>query len=349
MLRAFERSDVPAILELWNRRWGNLFPLDEALWVQQTIGDPLHFRPDLARVAQVTGKAGMAYVEGQRIVGAVSLKTPPNPVTGGSWVGQNPKNAWISFVLVEPGREADLGPKLLEYALEALRREGFEWVQYGGDPSHFFPGVPREDSGLAELLQGYGFEKRKTEGKDRLEQDLIRDLSDYQLPEEARAALQASGLADDAQRNTRLETKSCTREDVPGLLDFLAENFPGRWLYDTQERLKVEPTPADILVLKGQGRIWGFCHLYHAGSRRIGPGIYWRKALGPGYGGLGPIGVSRDLRGRGLGFALLCYGVQRLKELGVQRMVIDWTTLADFYGKIGFKPWRSYLAYSRKL
>lgn len=157
------------------------------------------------------------------------------------------------------------------------------------------------------------------------------------------------GLADDAQRNTRLETKSCTREDVPGLLDFLAENFPGRWLYDTQERLKVEPTPADILVLKGQGRIWGFCHLYHAGSRRIGPGIYWRKALGPGYGGLGPIGVSRDLRGRGLGFALLCYGVQRLKELGVQRMVIDWTTLADFYGKIGFKPWRSYLAYSRKL
>ncbi|MCL6569187.1 MAG: GNAT family N-acetyltransferase, partial [Meiothermus silvanus] len=65
MLRAFERSDVPAILELWNRRWGNLFPLDEALWVQQTVGDPQHFRPDLARVA----------VEGQRIVGAVSLKT----------------------------------------------------------------------------------------------------------------------------------------------------------------------------------------------------------------------------------------------------------------------------------
>lgn len=50
-----------------------------------------------------------------------------------------------------------------------------------------------------------------------------------------------------------------------------------------------------------------------------------------------------------MGFALLCYGVQHLKDLGVRRMVIDWTTLADFYGKIGFQPWRSYYSYSRSL
>lgn len=326
MLRAFELFDVPVVLELWNHRWGEQFPLDEALWGQQTVGDPRHFRPDLARVA----------LEDGRIIGAVSLKTPPNPA---AWANQDPKNAWISFLLVEPGREGDAGRQLLEYALEALRREGFERVQYGGDPSHFFPGVPLEDAGLAELLLGYGFEIRKTEGKNRLEQDFIRDLSDYRLPEEARAALEASGL----------QIAPCPPEDVPSLLDFLAETFPGRWFYDTLERLKIEPTPADILVLKGEGRVWGFCTVYHAGSRRIGPGIYWRKALGPSYGGLGPIGVSRALRGKGLGFALLCYGVQHLKDLGVRRMVIDWTTLADFYGKIGFQPWRSYYSYSRSL
>lgn len=312
--------DLAALLELWNRRWGQRFPLDQALWEQQTAGDPRHFRPDLARVV----------LEDGGIIGAVSLKTPAHPP---AWPGQNPKNAWISFLLVEPGREQDVGRALLEYALEALRAEGLARVQYGGDPSHFFPGVPLEDPALAGLLQAYGF------AAGGLEQDLIRDLADYRLPAAAQEALEASGL----------EITPCAPADLPGLLGFLAETFPGRWHYETQERLKLEPTPADILVLKGEGRVWGFCHLYHAGSRRIGPGIYWRQALGRAYGGLGPIGVSPALRGRGLGFALLAYGVQHLQGLGVGRMVIDWTTLADFYGKLGFRPWRGYRPYSRGL
>ncbi|RYM36671.1 GNAT family N-acetyltransferase, partial [Meiothermus sp. PNK-Is4] len=40
MLRVLEPSDLPALLELWNRRWGRQFPLDAALWHQQTAGDP---------------------------------------------------------------------------------------------------------------------------------------------------------------------------------------------------------------------------------------------------------------------------------------------------------------------
>lgn len=320
MLRAWRPSDETALLELWRRRWGERFPLDKALWEQQTAGDARHFRADLARV----------FEEGGRVVGAVSLKTPPSPP---SWANQNPHNAWISFLLVEPGREQDVGRELLEYALNTLRAEGFSRVQYGGDPSHFFPGVPVEDAALAGLLQAYGFEAAG------LEQDFIRDLADYALPTAAREALEASGF----------RIGPCRPEQVPGLLGFLEATFPGRWLYETEQRLKVEPSPADVLVLGGEGQVWGFAHVYHRGSRRIGPGIYWREALGTTYGGLGPIGVSRALRGKGLGFALLCYGVQHLKELGVGRMVIDWTTLADFYGKIGFVPWRGYRPHSRGL
>jgi predicted N-acetyltransferase YhbS len=319
MLRAWRSSDETALLELWQRRWGELFPLDKALWDQQTAGDPRHFRADLARV----------FEEGGRVVGAVSLKTPPSPP---SWANQNPHNAWISFLLVESGREGDVGRALLEEALGTLRAEGFSRVQYGGDPSHFFPGVPLEDTALAELLQAYGFEAGG------LEQDFVRDLADYTLPTAAREALKASGF----------RVGPCRPEQVPALLGFLESSFPGRWFYETVERLKVEPTPADVLVLEGEGQVWGFAHLYHRGSRRIGPGIYWREALGGAYGGLGPIGVSGALRGRGLGLALLCYGVQHLKELGVERMVIDWTTLADFYGKIGFVPWRSYRPHHRE-
>ncbi|WP_018466751.1 GNAT family N-acetyltransferase [Calidithermus timidus] len=320
MLRAWQPSDETALLELWRRRWGERFPLDKALWEQQTAGDARHFRADLARV----------FEEGGRVVGAVSLKTPPSPP---SWANQNPHNAWISFLLVEEGREGDAGRELLEYSLNTLRAEGFARVQYGGDPSHFFPGVPVEDAALAGLLQAYGFEAAG------LEQDFIRDLADYALPAAAREALEASGL----------RIGPCQPEQVPSLLGFLEATFPGRWLYETEQRLKVEPGPADVLVLEGEGQVWGFAHVYHRGSRRIGPGIYWQEALGTAYGGLGPIGVSGALRGKGLGFALLCYGVQHLKGLGVERMVIDWTTLADFYGKIGFVPWRGYRPHSRGL
>ena len=61
------------------------------------------------------------------------------------------------------------------------------------------------------------------------------------------------------------------------------------------------------------------------------------------------MGVSPEVRGRGLGLALLCQAVKSLKESGVQDMVIDWTTLLDFYEKAGFLPWKAYLGYVQEL
>src|SRR4030065_406975 len=62
-----------------------------------------------------------------------------------------------------------------------------------------------------------------------------------------------------------------------------------------------------------------------------GPSISWRQAIGDHYGGLGPLGVAPAFRGRGLGFALLALAVEHLRGLGAEDVVIDWTTLVDFY------------------
>jgi len=60
------------------------------------------------------------------------------------------------------------------------------------------------------------------------------------------------------------------------------------------------------------------------------------------WGQLGPIGVSKDARGKGYGGALLDAGLRYLRDQGVRGCVIDWTDLVDFYGKFGFKPYREY-------
>jgi predicted N-acetyltransferase YhbS len=87
----------------------------------------------------------------------------------------------------------------------------------------------------------------------------------------------------------------------------------------------------------------------HWRSSWLGPNVYWHRLLGEHYGGLGPIGVSASHRGRGLGLALLCHSVAHLRDLGVRRMCIDWTNLLDFYGKIGFAPWKEYVHVGKTL
>lgn len=313
-LRAYDPvKDLSALLALWNRRWGAFFPLDDRLWKQNTTGDPLHFRPELCAVS----------VRNNQMTGYVGIKTPPATP---AWQGQSPHTGWINVLLLEPGEEQSIAPLLLGHAVQQLRDAGMQAVNYGSDPAHFFPGVPDTDTTLIEQLTTSGF---RTEGE---AYDLFRDIRDYTLPEKAVDALRAS----------ELQIKPCNNALVPALISFLEETFPGRWFYDTQRRLQVEPDASDILILTDGYNVFGFVHVYHRGSRVIGPNIYWREAMGDAYGGLGPIGVAQSVRKQGLGFALLCYAVQHLKDLGVRPMAIDWTDLVDFYGKIGFTPWRTY-------
>jgi GNAT superfamily N-acetyltransferase len=310
MIRPLTPSDIPQLLATWNVRWES-FPLRRLLWEQQTLGDPAHYRPDLSSNLED------AYI---------GVKTPP-PLP--DWQGQDPLKAWISY-LVFPAGKTQAAHKLLQKTLLTLKEQGYKVVAYGTDPFHFFPGVP-EDPELEQLLVGEGFIPGKTVW------DFYCYLGKYSVPAREKAALKRSGL----------QVESCTVEDIPALLRFLAQNFPGRWYYDTLARLEVEYAPASILLLKDGPVVVGFCHVYHKATRHIGPGVYWQHSENAG--GLGPIGISDTLRGNGLGTAFLYAAMAHLESLGVRQLVVDWTDLSGFYRRAGFKPLYVYKGYTAGL
>lgn len=323
-IRPFREEDLPAVLDLWNRCMGDLFPLDAPLFEQNVLRDA-HFDPGAVWVAEDTSGNLLAYAH------AKVCKEPLGSA------GMMPEQGWIGALAFPPDNEGvQAARRLLQTALDWLKAMDRRRVHYGSDPAHLFPGVPAEQTLHRQLLQEAGFVIGE-----HVAVDLVRDLADYRVPEQVEANL----------RNMHGEyaVRSCTPEDVPALLRFLQQEFPGRWYYETVKRLEVEDTPHDILILTQGDEVVGFCHTFHRGSKRIGPSIYWRQLLGEAYGGLGPIGLAKSTRGKGWGLALLCKGVEYVKQQGARRMAIDWTDLVDFYGKIGFRVWKRYHPASRTL
>lgn len=315
--RPFRDEDQPAVLSLWNRCMGDAFPLDAPLFEQNVLKDA-HFDHEAVWVVEDGRGELLAYAH------AKVCKEPLGSA------GTFPEQGWVGALAFEPGDQGERSARaVLRTALDWLKAQGRKRVSYGSDPAHFFPGVPAEQTLHQQFLREAGFSIGE-----HVVVDLVRELADYQVPDGVEANLY--------RLREEYAIRSCTPADVPALLSFLQQEFPGRWYYETVKRLDVEDTTRDILILTHRSEVVGFCHTFHRGSRRIGPSVYWRKLLGEAYGGLGPIGLAASTRGKGLGLALLCKGVEYVKAQGASRMAIDWTDLVDFYGKIGFRVWKRY-------
>ncbi|MBC6461631.1 hypothetical protein HKK72_27695 [Actinomadura sp. HBU206391] len=56
--------------------------------------------------------------------------------------------------------------------------------------------------------------------------------------------------------------------------------------------------------------------------------------------------AARDL---GVGTAMVARASELLRDRGIRTCLIDWTVRADFYGRLGYLPWRRYLMYRRSI
>lgn len=323
-LRTYQgfRKDGGPLVDLFNACLGPTYRIDERLWLQNVDEDP-HFDASGLFLA----------VQDSQLLGFVASRVCRTDVGKD---GRKPGQGWISLVLVRPEhRRQGLGSQLLRAAHAWLRERKVTKVLTGGDPGHLFPGVPEECQGACDFFAAHGYAPRGD-----LAYDLRRKLSDFEIPEQVRRTL---------ARQTAFRVHPCTVAHVPALMRFLEQTFPGRWLYETRLRLEQERSPQDIMLLSIGSRVVGFAHTFQARSNRLGPSVYWRQELEADYGGLGPMGIAEDVRGSGLGLALLAESVVRLKTDGVTDMVIDWTVLLDFYGACGFTPWRTYRPYQASL
>jgi predicted N-acetyltransferase YhbS len=104
-----------------------------------------------------------------------------------------------------------------------------------------------------------------------------------------------------------------------------------------------------MVIAMEDGEVIGFCHTADSRSQRLISSTYWHPLLGENFGGLGPIGVAKAQRKRGLGLALCAAAVENIRQRGATAMGIDWTTLVDFYGQLGFDVWKTYVQYDASL
>lgn len=233
---------------------------------------------------------------------------------------------WIEAIAVAPEFQRQcIGCNLLDWAEDWLRQNGCISARLGGGLRPFVPGIPTELGNIAYFkTRGYAEQRRVW--------DVARDLSNYSMSQPPSLSI----------------TRPAKPADADRLLDFFRCEFPGRWLFEFEEFLRARGDMTNYRLLITNKRVSGFARLTFDNSESLIERFFPHRLPRP-WGQLGPIGVSKDLRGQGHGRALLNASLNYLRERGVRGCVIDWTDLVTFYEKFGFKGYREYAVLEKEL
>jgi GNAT superfamily N-acetyltransferase len=309
-IKPLTAEDIERVFPLWAKTYPAKYQITPKLLKQKTVDHP-SFLPNASFYIESNGNPSAF----------IASKSDPY----GTLFGEPNLNR-IHINSLAYSNENDFNILLSDIYNDLSRNHP---ITFGQDQGHFFPGVPEECPNIISLLESDGFEKQGN-----LANDLEHDLTQFN-PD-------PTWLEPLNQPNLRVQT--CTMADIPALDEFFQREFPGRWHYDTvTEKCQTWHEPPDIIALWQNDTIEGFAYTqnYHHQAHPIA-GYNWHIDLGPQSGALGPIGVSKRVRGQKLGGALLVAGLNHLKALGVHKCIIDWTSLVDFYGKYGFQVNRRY-------
>ncbi len=316
-LRPLVPEDISILATMWAADMGPEWPLSPKV-AEQRIFCTRHY----------TSRDACIAFQGDTPTGICVLRTCQEPLdSSGLMDGQG-----YIHMLIGTDMQAKL--QLLDWAEDELRARGVKVITFGKDPFHTFAGVPDDRPELIEALTSRHYEFSGAS------YDLHRDLSGYSVPDRVEQTLAS---------RPDVQIAPLQPDQLEAMLNFFDREFPGRWKYEAICRLQAEGNGEGILVAQIGNTIEGFCQIYNASAKAIGPSQIWAGTRAAEFGGLGAIGCSKAVRGQGIGFALLCLGVAKLQEQGITEMCIDWTSLLDFYGKIGFKPWKKYLGAVRRL
>lgn len=314
VLRPYEPAAARDVLALWARAIGDRYPLREEVLRDAIEGNPGH-RPEDAAVLW----------EGRRAVGFGYLTVLRD--AGPEMAGRRGR-AWLEAVVVDPGRRREgLGRRIVASLAGVAAEAGAGELESGSGFFYLWPGLPVDLADAAPFAKALGF---AATGRSW---DLRGDVAG--LDDRAAQTLVA---------DAGLRFVSAAASDRATLLGFLLDEFGSEWWHDIGWFFDRGGDPGDIVLLRDPAdAIAGFARLHTPASRPIGPPMFWLDRRSPRAGGLGPIGVAAALRGRGLGLALLTLGLGRLRDGGLHDVVIDFTDLLDFYGRVGFRPWMEFV------
>lgn len=302
MKRSFRDADFERLAEFWNKFAPDRYRIDADLLRLKTVKCPV-FDWGASTIEEADGE----------ILGFASVKKSAAQI----YKGPDKDHYNLSMIAY---CDPQFGVDLLSDVKRVLRDRGAAKLTFGTDSGHFFPGCPDDFRPLYDFLTIEGF----VDGGECV--DLERDMPDYRNP---------YSIPEDA------EYRPVEKKDLGRLVAFLEREFPGRWRYDVMSKVEVEG-PDCCFALFRNDQIDGFALIQDWNDKEPTGGAVWRADLGEKWGSLGPIGTSESLRGKGYGHALLGEALCQLRDRGVKRCIIDWTGLADFYGKHGFETTRRY-------
>ena len=315
-------EDFSQLLAVWNQSFDAKWPLTEQL-LRQSFASEFHESAGVF-VARDLEHRVLDVAKTSNIVGWIWARS--NKLVGKELGRFQDRGGIGALCVLPPFQRRGIATQLCDTAENYLSANNspLTTLIY---PAHLLPGVPLDYAGAVEFFENRGY-KRAGE-----HHDLRRNLIEYSMPPKAVAAM---------QNNASVEIRRAREDEAQAVQDFVAREFPGGWTYSTQNHFRHGGKAGDFVVAAENDEIIGFCHTADFRSSRLLPSTYWHQSLGKNFGGLGPIGMAREHRKRGLGLALCAQAVQILKDAGVKEMAIDWTTLVDFYGQMGFTIWKSY-------
>lgn len=326
--------------EVWNRAAAP-HPVTYGLIEEVTAGDPSFLHGDI-----------LTEYDGLRLAAFAVAKRLRKDYLG---CGRFRDDGYIPLLAVDPDYQGrGLGSRLLERAETFLRGEGATRVVLGGSFHHALAGIPDSLPWAREFFGRRGYEV----GSKRV-WDVQRDVRHLDVPSRVGEDLAAAGV-EGRIVVTRFGT-SADPEATAALLEFLHAEFPGRWCRDIAHSFCRPESAAHVMTLwqsgggcgsggggrgsaigvggTGGGRVVGFAQIHLPET----PGTLRWEGFDPDAAAIGPVGVAKDMQGRGLGLAVVALAADFLKRRGARRVVIDWTDLVDFYGRLGFEPWLSYV------
>ena len=222
---------------------------------------------------------------------------------------------YISFVHVNKKyRKQGIGTKMIKDAIEFFQTQDVPAIWLGCDYGCLYSGLfidNNEECHKFFLNRGFVFDHNthniilthKIETKKSLSDEYTYQFLDKRLKEE--------------------------------FFEFVSNGFSRRW---ANENLETDLN--EIMIILKDGKIVAFSRICMKDSKTLTNGInnYLRyERQGITLGALGPLGVSKDLRKTGLGREIVLYGVSELFKRGADQILVDWTSLINFYKKVCFE------------
>ncbi|OCA85989.1 acetyltransferase [Bacillus sp. FJAT-27225] len=304
------------LVELWNRELGTDFPMRKQLFEQNSFRDDNVFF-EASRIA---------LDENNNVIGFLVAKRWQEKLE----VGMNPNMGWIQVLLVDHRfRNQSIGTNLLKHAEKIFMDNNINSIVLGRDPWHYFPGIPQQYDDVSSWFEKQGYNKLG---------------SDYDV-----LCKYNSGSDTAFPKFEGVEFSVLDIKDKDPFLQFLNRCFPGRWEYEAIHYFEKGGTGREFVVLKKENKIIGFCRMNDSNSPIIAQNVYWAPLFNEELGGIGPLGIDSNERKNGYGLAIVQAGIVYLRNRNVNSIVIDWTGLIDFYGKLGYEVWKSYNSYKKNI